>query len=249
MYGLIQTEDADYPRFAVADPLIALDVMRRGDAMQYAKRNPRLLLEELSQTQANELATLYQQDRIPCSVIRPGQWVTLEPAWSVHNADCEDRFYVHLDHLSEQRTPIAWDQIQLISASPVMIDRTLPGTEASPFQLSTNQFTAAAGTDAINAPRRVQKKGKQLLLDLFVSGKKPHLRMAADSLNYDYLRDRLESSSERNFATFLRDLQSAAVRAKLTQPTLALLDGKSPEALEPVVFDQLNRWHLQRMAL
>jgi hypothetical protein len=98
----------------------------------------------------------------------------------------------------------------------------------------------------------VRGRGKEeahMLVDLICRTSEPlRLRIDAGHFNYDYLGDRMASSSRENLRLFLQDICSRAPDARLTTRTEHLLEGRPAPRYKfrsLAAFEALNRWVLQ----
>jgi len=109
-----------------------------------------------------------------------------------------------------------WSALSVISVG------ILPSTSPSRFR-PPSALSSGSSHRSWNEGIRITSKHRPEAFVVLSDGQ-PGLNMASDELNYEYLGDRLSTSSSANFRLLIQDLVSRAAGAWITPSTLAFLE-------------------------
>lgn len=145
------------------------------------------------------------------------------------------------DWKSQEET-LPWDDLFFMSVTCL---RELEVPEAVRRKMKHPAPVAATLEGAMEAPEKMA-----YLLDFFMDEPKSHRRILSTEFRYDYLADRLQSSSVANFAILLHDFDKYAPRARRDEGFGAALGEKwdgVPGFTAIYEVDEYHRWILQTL--
>lgn len=139
----------------------------------------------------------------------------LTHAHPTHHVRLTDHSLEAMD-TSDKLQSCPWSAISVISVG------ILPSSAPPRFH-SPSALSGGSAHRSWNSGTRIASKRRPEAFLVLTDGQ-PALTMASDEMNYEYLGDRLSTSSSANFKLLIQDMISRATRAWITPSTLAFLE-------------------------
>lgn len=190
----------------------------RVTAMQVIRALPGVIPQTLSQHTAADAAAEIRQLGLNAAAIPASDVPDLSHALQTHHLRITDETIATAD--SPEESPAwSWNEVAVISVG--VVPSTAPGHYHSPPVLASGS-SHHSWSDGLKTSAKHRPEAFVVLADGRVA-----LRFASDEFNYEYLADRLSTSSGANFRQLVKDLVSHAGGAWVTPSTRAFLD-RSP---------------------
>jgi hypothetical protein len=229
----------------------ALEMMAY-DVIAAFKRSPMLPFEELPDAAAEAAVRALEQAGASAAAV-PSERLPAEPkVFQVHNADVEEGgLNVQVDLVGNMRL-IAWNAFELINA--VTITTTRRKTQPRPRSGTSASGPRVGGMRAgglrfrpIRIPTSTSETEHTEVIAIWPQGADIEVRFHSNAFNFDYLNERLASSTRENMRILARDLDERVESALLGPGFLALArEGASPPEMTEVQLTRYNRWLLLR---
>lgn len=217
-------ESADY-RIAVfsvqEDPeplqlaIMALPEMDRATANLQSHQLPGILNSSYDRETAVSLADAIQRLGLQASAVPVGEIPDIVHVHQTHHVQLTDDSLEAMD-TSEHLQACAWSAISVISVG------VLPSSAPAGFHAPPT-LSSGSSRRTWNEGVRVSAKHRPEAYVILSDGQ-PGLLLASDEMNYEYLGDRMSTSSGSNFKLLIQDLVSRATGAWVTPSTLAFLE-------------------------
>ena len=237
-YYVLLSRDVDLPVTALS-PALAKALRRPAvEITRQLREQPWILLQDAPADALDAVFEVLVSENVAAKAVPEIHMPALPPATRVKYGEplAAGLFLQRAAHPAPPTLP--WSQLRIVSAGQV----TLKPEET----LGPEMFRTTPGSASM---RGRGKEENHLLVDLICKTEEPlRLRIDAGDFNYDYLGDRMLSSSRENLRLLLEDICARAPDVHLTSRTERLLEGQpAPEfrfrSLE--AFDAHNRWVLQ----
>lgn len=239
----------DQPR--LADPSRARDCigailnMNRIDAMVTAKHAYGILVEGVGQGQATQLVRALAENGVAAQAVGVPELPDPIPGSTVHNADAVDRGLSVQGLHGEEKGTVPWDRVAVVSVGSIPQGRQAERTYRDAYQPIGRGSGMRLSRHASHTQYREQPP--EMRVHVVVADPPYDLRFVEQRMNYDYLGERLQSSSSGNFRTFVLDLVAFSRQARVTDATRSFLDRARPprhEFRDENEFARYNRWQL-----
>lgn len=233
------------PVLAPALRMVAYDVIAA------LKRSPMLPFEDLPD-EAAEAAVRALEEAGASAAAVPSERVPPEPRiFQVHNADVEEAgLNVQVDLAGKMRL-MAWDGFELLSAATIATTRrkTQPGPRGGSSSGPRVGGMRAGGLRfrPIRIPTQTSKTERAEVLALWPQDAPIEVRFHSNAFNFDYLNERLASSTQENLRILAGDLHERVEGALLSPAFLALAEeGTPPPEMAEDQLMHYNRWLVLR---
>lgn len=249
-YRLVVFHAPENPR-AVRDLLCSVTGDHPTDAAQWVARTPGIWARPLAEGEVRELLDGLFQLKVPAEARRIDTLPNLFPPRTIHEAACRPEGIRITGLRGEPTHWIPWDKVELIHVAQIeQGDDVRDADWSSNLMDGIRALTHRPGRLSKRSSRTV-KEPRPPIGEVQIVRKEPRLafRIAENSMNYGYLKDRLQLSVAANFRLLVNDLVENATSAYLTHATRAFLDGQprlfeSPQAmLEDTTLQLLWSWY------
>ena len=234
--------------------------MHGTDAMRLAAHAPGVIPHELSLDKVRILVERLTQAGLDAEGWLADQLPDLSGPREVHRLQCLAGGLQTVGLRNEPEHWVPWSQIELISVGMVPQVPKQRRVESPGWSRVSGAAAATAFGPIASAFRpRVSKTIKvqqPSVVELWIVRNRPvqALRIHQEQMNYEYLADRLQSSSAANFRLFLEDLLRSAPQASITPATHSFLVYERPgrhhfsssqQLMEYTTWQLLIRWRSQ----
>ncbi|MFO0958325.1 MAG: hypothetical protein U0800_13000 [Isosphaeraceae bacterium] len=226
-YRLVIFHAPDDPR-AVRELLCAVTGDHPTDAAQWVARAPGIWARPLAEGEVRELLDGLYKLGVAAEARRIDTLPNLSPPRTIHEAACLPEGLRITGLRGEPIHWIPWDKVELIHVGQIEQD-----DEAREADWSSNLMDglrALSHRPGRIGPRtgRTVKEPRPPVGEAQVVRGEPRLafRIAENSMNYGYLKGRLQPTAAANFRLLVNDLVELAADAYLTPATDDFLDGK-----------------------
>ncbi len=239
---------APAPLAAALSPIVDRPV---GELSRLFREQPWILLEDLPADRLDAVFAVLAKRRLQAKAVPMAHMPALPPALRVRNADpTPESFFLHF---AEPPAPavLKWGELHVVSVGLVAISAEESSKIYGPWG-DEKQFRAG-GRAGIPGSVPLKSGGKApadaLLLDLIAGGTEPwRLRIDAGNFIYDYLGDRMKTTSRQNLRLLLGDIRRLAPGARFTPRTGLFLEDEpvaSYKFRSLSAFESYHRWMLQ----
>lgn len=242
---LLDERPAARPR-EMGPPLAAALGMVAYDVISAFNRSPLMPFDALPAGQAEQCAGILEGLGVRAAAVPTDRLPPSPQIFTVHNADVEaDGLAVQTDLAGKMRK-MPWDQILALSVARRSQSTGMTGMN-SPPPAAGGVGMGLGGMGMPTVRRRPTQMKQQLdtgdVLAVMPAGAPVEIHFRADAFNYDYLAERLTTSSDKNFRLLASDLLAGASGARLSPAIRALVDaGTTPPAMAGDIFGRYNRW-------
>ena len=195
--------------------LMALPDMDRATARLQTHLLPGIIPHSYSQDKAVGVAEEIERNGGKATAVPVGDVPDLTHAHQAHHVRITDVALQAMD-TSDHLHSCPWSAVSVISVG------ILPSTSPSRFH-SPSALSSGSSHRLWNEGIKLASKRRPEAF-VVLSGGQPGLIMASDEMNYEYLGDRLSTSSSANFKLLIQDLVSRATGAWITPSTVAFLE-------------------------
>jgi len=195
--------------------IMALPQMDRATANLQSHQLPGILTSSYDWETAVNLADAIQRLGLEASAVPVCEIPDLVHVHQTHHVQLTDGSLEAMD-TSEHLQSCPWGEISVISVG------ILPSSAPSGFH-SAKEPSSLISHRTWNEGVRVAAKHRPEAYVILSDGQ-PGLLLASDEMNYEYLGDRMSTSSGSNFKLLIQDLVSRATGAWVTPSTLAFLE-------------------------
>lgn len=200
---------------ALALALMALPDMDRPTARLQTRVLPGVITHAFSREIADRVVEVIQQLGASAAAVPATELPDLLHAHPTHHVRLTDEMLEAID-TSDKQHSYSWSAISLISVG--ILPSALPPRFRAPAALS-----GGSSHRSWNEGVRIAAKRRPEAF-VVLSEDQQTLNLPSDGMNYEYLADRLSTSSGTNFRLLIKDLVSRASNAWVTPSTLAFLE-------------------------
>lgn len=199
----------------LAQALVTLPHMDMATARLQTHLLPGIIPHSCNQNTAVGVAEEIERCGGKATVVPAGDVPDLTHARPTHHVRPTDRTLEAID-TSDRLQSCPWSAISVISVG------ILPSSAPPGFH-SPSALSAGSSHRSWNSGVRIASKRRPEAYVVLSDGQ-PALNMASDEMNYEYLGERLGTSSSANFKLLIQDVISRAPAAWVTPSTLAFLE-------------------------
>jgi hypothetical protein len=193
----------------------ALPGMDRFSANYVVRSLPRIIPYALDRDSAAQAASQIRDLGLTATAIPASEVPALLHAKHVHHLRVSDET---LESIETEGEPHSWPWDAVTAISVGVVPSTAPNHQR-PAPAAASGSSHRSWNDGARIPSKHRPE-----VFLVLNDGQESLRFASDEMNYEYLGERLSTSSSANFKLLVRDLVSHADKAWITPSTRAFLD-------------------------
>ncbi|MHC4469697.1 MAG: hypothetical protein ACYS99_01925 [Planctomycetota bacterium] len=238
-YLVLLGRDTDVPVTQIAGPLSKVVDRPTVEITRQLRDRPWILLEDVPATALDAVFEVLAREEVLAKAIPEMHMPAMPEPLRLRYGEPLPRGLFLQRAAPPAPAVLPWSGLKIVSAGYLPVQ---PGES-----LGVELLHDTPGSAPMGAGRK--REQDMLLVDIIGAHEEPlRLRIDAREFNYDYLGDRMLSSSRENVRLLIGDIQKRAPHARFTERTEKLVSGSATAEFRfrsLVAFETYNRWVLQ----